>query len=60
MGKFEQKVMAPTKKVVPTMENSEEQSIQEQMARMMAMVEMSAQQAATNKALEETHVELNA
>ena len=52
--------MAPAKNVVPTMENSEEQWIQEQMARMMAMVEMFAQQAATNKALEETHVELNA
>ena len=56
---FEQKVMAPAKKVFSAMENLEEQSIQEQMARMMAMVEMSAQQAAlANKALEETRAEL--
>ena len=53
--------MALAKKVVSVVENSKEQKIQEQMAWMMAMVEMYAQQAAlVNRTLEETHVKLNA
>ena len=52
--------MALAKKVVSVMENSEEQTIQEQMVRIMDMVEMSAQQAASaNRALEKTRTELN-
>ena len=51
--------MASTKKIISAVESSEEQSIQEQVAKMMAMVEASTQQAAaTNRALEETRAEL--
>ena len=47
--------MALAKKVVSTVESPEDQSMQEQIAKMMAMVEASAQQAATaSRALEET------
>ena len=61
MGKFERKVMALAKKVVSTIESSEDQSMQEQIAKMKAMVEASAQQAmAASRALEETQVELTA
>ena len=53
--------MAPAKKVVSTVESSEDHSMQEQIAKMMAMVEASAQQAAAaSRALEETQVELTA
>ena len=51
--------MAPSKKVVTTVESSEDHSLQEQIAKIMAMVETSAQQVAVvNKALEETQAEL--
>ena len=51
--------MAPAKKVISTVESSEDHSMQEQMAKMMAMVEASAQQAAVaSRALEETQAEL--
>ena len=51
--------MAPAKKVVSTVESSEDHSLQDQIAKMMAMVEAFAQQAAAaNKALEETRAEL--
>ena len=61
MGSLEQKAMAPAKKVVSTVESSEDHSMQEQIAKMMAMVETSAQQAATaSRALEETRAELTA
>ena len=53
--------MAPAKKVVSTVESSEDHSMQEQIAKMMAMVEASAQQAAAaSRALEETRAELTA
>ena len=53
--------MAPAKKVVLAIESSEEQSIQEQVANKMAMVEISTQQAeAAKKVLKETHTELTA
>ena len=53
--------MAPAKKVVSTVESSEDHSLQDQIAKMMAMVEAFAQQAAAaNKALEETRAELTA
>ena len=59
MENFERKAMAPAKKVVSTVESSEDHSLQEQIAKMMAMVETSAQQVATaNRALEETRAEL--
>ena len=63
MGKYERKAMVPTKKVISTVENSEDHSIQEQMVnmmvKMMMMVEASAQQAAeVDRALEETRAEL--
>ena len=61
VGNYERKVIAPAKKVVSAVENSEDHSIQEQMAKMMAMVETSAQQvAATNRALEESRAKLTA
>ena len=61
MGIFERKAMAPAKKVVSTVESSEDHSMQEQIAKMMAMVEASAQQAAGgSRALKETRVELTA
>ena len=54
--------MAPAKKVISTVESSENHSMQEQMVKMMSMIEALAQQAAaTNWALEEikeTQVEL--
>ena len=53
MGKFERKAMAPAKKVISTVEHSEDHSMQEQMVKMIAMVEASAQQVAVaNRALE--------
>ena len=56
--------MAPLKKVVLTVESSEDHSIQEQMAKMMVKMKALAQPAATvNQALEdmkETQVELTA
>ena len=58
-GNFRTKSMALAKKVVLTMENFEEHSIQEQVSRMMAMVEMSSQQAvAVNRELKDTRTEL--
>ena len=61
VGKFERKAIAPAKKVNSTVESSENRSMQEQMAKMMAMVEASAQQAiAENRALEETQAKLTA
>ena len=54
MGNFKRKAMAPAKKVVSIVESSKDHSIQEQMTKMMAMMEASAQQAAAeNQALEE-------
>ena len=59
VGTYERKAMALAKKVVSAVESSEDHSIQEQMVKMMTMVEGSAQQAtAANRALEETRVEL--
>ena len=53
--------MAPAKKIVSAVESSEEQSIQEQVAKMMAIVGALAQQvAAANWALQETRAELTA
>ena len=53
--------MAPAKKVVSTVEKSEDHSIQVQIVKMMTMVEALAQQAtATSRALEETWAELTA
>ena len=61
VGNFERKSMAPAKNVVPTVESPEDHSLQEQIAKMMAMVETSAQQVApANRVLEETRVELTA
>ena len=49
---FEQKAMAPLRKVVSTAESSKDHFLQEQIAKMMAMVETSAQQViAANRAL---------
>ena len=39
----ERKAMAPSRKVVSTTESSEDHSLQEQMAKMMAMMETSVQ-----------------
>ena len=39
---FKRKAMAPTKKVVSIVESSEDHSMQEQIEKMMAMVEASA------------------
>ena len=59
MGNFERKAMVPAKKVVSTVESSEDHSLQEHIAKMMAMVETSEQQAVVaNRVLEETHAEL--
>ena len=53
--------MALAKKVVSTIESSEDHSMQEQIAKMMVMVEASTQQAAVvNQALKETRAELTA
>ena len=47
--------------LIYTVESSEDHSLQEQIAKMMAMVETSTQQAAAaNRALEETRAELTA
>ena len=46
MGKFERKTMTSAKKVVLTVESSEDHSMQEEIAKMMSMVEASVQQAA--------------
>ena len=55
MGIVKRKAMAPSKKVVSTIESSEDHSMQEKMAKMVAMVEALAQQAATvSRELEET------
>ena len=51
--------MAPSKKVVSTVESSEDHLMQEQIAKLMAMVEPSAQQTAiARRALEETRAKL--
>ena len=64
VGKFKRKAMAPVKKVVSIVESSEDHSMQEQMANMIAMMEASTQQVvAANPTLEEIkeiQVELNA
>ena len=53
--------MALAKKVVSTVESSEDHLLQDQIAKMMAMVETFTQQAAVaNRALEETRAELTA
>ena len=58
MGKIEQKAMALSRKVVSTVESSEDHSFQEQIAKMMTMVEASAQQViAANMSLEEARAE---
>ena len=50
--------MSPLRKVVSTAESSEDHSLQKQIAKMMAMVEASAQQVvAANRALEEARAE---
>ena len=43
MGNLERKAMAPSKKVVSTVESSEDHSFQEHLAKIMAMVEAPAQ-----------------
>ena len=54
VGNSGRKAMAPSRKVVSTTKSSEDHSLQEQIAKMMAMVETSAQQVlAANRALEE-------
>ena len=59
MGNFERKAIALAKKVVSVVESYEDHSMQEQIAKMMAMVETLAHQAAAaNRALEETRAEL--
>ena len=61
MGKYEQKAMTPTKKVVPIVKSSEDHSIQEQIAKIMVMVKASAQQAAVaSRAVQETRAKLTA
>ena len=58
VGNPERKAMAPSRKVVSTAESSKDHSLQEQMAKMMAMMETSAQQVLTaNRALEEARAE---
>ena len=58
VGNIEQKGMTLSRKVVSTTESSEDYSLQEQIAKMMAMVEASAQQViAANRALEEARAE---
>ena len=53
--------MAPAKKVVSTVESSEDYSMQEQIDKMMATMEASTQQATTaSRPLEETRAELTA
>ena len=53
--------MSPNKKVVSTVESSEDHSMQEQIVKMMAMVEASMQHTvATSRALEETRAKLTA
>ena len=59
VGNFGRKAMAPAKKMVSMVESSEYHSMQEHIAKMMAMVEASAQQTgAASRALEETQIEL--
>ena len=41
MGQYEQKAMAPSKNVVSAVESSKDHSMQEQMAKMIAMMEVS-------------------
>ena len=54
MGNLNEKAMAPSRKVVSTAESSEDHSLQEQIAKMMAMVKASSQQVlVANKSLEE-------
>ena len=58
MGNSGRKAIAPLRKVVSTAESSEDHSLQEQIAKMMAMVKTSAQQVlAANKVLEEARAE---
>ena len=58
MGNSERKAIAPSRKVVSTAESFEDHSLQEQMAKMMAMMETSAQQVlAANRTLEEARAE---
>ena len=58
VGNSKRKAMAPLRKVVSTTENAKDDSLQEQIAKMMAMVEASSQQVlAANKALEEARAE---
>ena len=55
---IEQKAMTPSRKVVSTAEIFEDHSLQDKIAKMMAMVETSAQQVlATNQALEKARAE---
>ena len=55
---IEQKAMAPSRKVVSTTKIYKDHSLQEQIAKMMAMVEAFAQQVvAANRALEEALAE---
>ena len=61
VGNSEQKVMAPSRKVVSTAEISEDHSVQKQMTKMLAMVETSAQQVLTeNRALEQARAKFTA
>ena len=61
VGNLNEKAMAPSRKAVSTVESSEDHSLHEQIAEMMATVETSAQQVlAANKALEEARAEFTA
>ena len=61
VGNSKRKAMAPSRKIVSTTENSEDHSVQEQMAKMLAMVETSAQQVlVANRPLEEARVKFAA
>ena len=54
VGKHERKAMAPSKKVVSVVESSEDHSMQEQMAKMIEMMDASTHQVTTaNRALKE-------
>ena len=58
VGNFERKAMTLSQKVVSAAESSEDHSLQEQIAKMMAMVEASSQPVlVANKALEEARAE---
>ena len=58
VGNSERKAMARSRKVVSTVESSKDHSLQEQMTKMMTMMETSTQQVlAANRTLEEARAE---